>query len=235
MDNGLFQPQLEYFAANYRVIAWDVPLDGRSRPYAGFTLLRAASELVRILDAEAIGGAHLVGQSMGGYIIQLVALDHPDRVWTLTAVDSSPIQPSYYSAFDKWLLYVTPRLLRLYPYGTLIKTIATQIALTEPARAYALETLKGLTKAEIVDIMEKVYQGLGQVDRDFRLAAPLLIICGAYDWTGKVKSYSQQWAQREQRVLETVPDAAHNSNMDNPIAFNRILADFLETVPENRA
>jgi pimeloyl-ACP methyl ester carboxylesterase len=231
MDHGLFRPQLGHFAANYRVISWDVPLHGRSRPYVGFTLQRAATEMVRILDAEAISKAHLVGQSMGGFIIQLVAVNHPDRAWTLTAVDSSPVQPSYYSALDRRLLSVAPRLLRLYPYETLIKSIATRIALTEPAQAYALDTLKGLTKAEIADIMEKVYLGLAKVDGESRLAAPLLIVYGEYDRTGKVVSYSRRWAEREQRVLQIVPDAAHNANMDNPAAFNRFLADFLKIAP----
>jgi pimeloyl-ACP methyl ester carboxylesterase len=32
-------------------------------------------------------------------------------------------------------------------------------------------------------------------------------------------------------VLQIVPDAAHNANMDNPAAFNRFLADFLKIAP----
>jgi pimeloyl-ACP methyl ester carboxylesterase len=229
MDHGLFQPQMEHFSSHYQVISWDVPAHGLSRPYEDFSLQSAANELAQILEAENINKAHLVGQSMGGYIIQIVALDHPDRVLTLTAVDSSPIQPSYYSALDNWLLSITPSLLQFYPYNTLINTIAKQIAITKLAQYYALETLKGLTKAEISNIMREVYQGLKVYKRDFRLPFPLLIVYGESDHTGKVQSYCDRWATQEKRALQIIPDAAHNSNMDNPVDFNRILDEFLAT------
>lgn len=233
MDHGLFQNQIEYFAQQYKVITWDVPLHGQSRPYDDFSLKSAASELVGILEAEQINKAHLVGQSMGGYIIQIVALDNPEKVMSLTAVDSSPIQPSYYSAMDTWLLSITPPLLRLYPYDALIKTIAKQIALQEKSQAYAIETLKGFSKTEISEIMEKVYQGLLAYEQDFVSPVSLLIIYGDSDRTGKVQTYCKQWAKREKRPLQMITNAAHNSNMDNPDEFNRILDEFLKKIEKD--
>lgn len=228
MDHGLFQFQNEYFASNYRVISWDVPLHGLSRPYKSFSLKNAAHDLIQILDAENINEAHLVGQSMGGYISQIAALDYEDRVSTLTAVDSSPVQSSYYSSLDKWLLSITPQILRFYPYQMLIKTIASQIARHKAARSYALETLQGLSKAEIIDIMAGVYQGLQEYAHDFVLPHPILIIYGELDRTGKVQAYCKQWAKQEKRILKLIPQAAHNANMDNPEEFNKILDEFLE-------
>jgi pimeloyl-ACP methyl ester carboxylesterase len=233
MDHAMFQTQMDEFASSYRVICWDVPAHGLSRPYAGFTLQKAAHELVRILDAEQIERAHLVGQSMGGYISQMAALDFPARVCTLTALDSSPIQPSYYSALDNWLLSITPPLLRLYPYRMLINTIAKQIALTPAAREYALRTLAGYSRTEIAMIMKVVYQSLQVYKTDFLLPQPLLIVYGDADRSGKVQAYSRQWAQREGRALEVIPQASHNANMDNPEMFNQLLEKFLEEQRDN--
>jgi len=227
MDHIMFRPQIEYFSSAYRVLNWDVPAHGRSRPYEEFSLQNAARELINILEAEKIDKAHLVGQSMGGYICQIVALEHPDRVASIVSVDSSPIQPSYYSAFDNWLLSITPPLLRLYPYDSLVETIAAQIAIDNQSQAYALETLKKYTKTEIANIMTAVYSGLQEYETDFRLPHPILIVHGALDRSGKVQSYSQRWAERENRELKVIPNAAHNANMDNPEAFNRILENFL--------
>jgi pimeloyl-ACP methyl ester carboxylesterase len=227
MDHGLFQYQTAFFAERYKLIVWDVPAHGLSRPYDEFSLQQAADELVGILDAESIENAYLVGQSMGGYISQIVARDHPERVISLTAVDSSPMQPSYYSALDTWLLSITPSLLRLYPYQTLIKIIANGIATQEPARTYALETLKTYSKGEIANIMAVVYQGVKEYGQDSALPVPILIVVGEADRTGRVQTYCRQWAKREQQPLEMIADAAHNANMDNPEAFNRILEIFL--------
>jgi pimeloyl-ACP methyl ester carboxylesterase len=47
------------------------------------------SDPVRLLDGIGIGRAHLVGVSMGGGIAQVVAIQHPDRVCTLTLMSTS--------------------------------------------------------------------------------------------------------------------------------------------------
>ncbi len=227
MDHDLFQFQTEYFSKSYSVITWDVPLHGLSKPYTNFSLDNAAFELSKILNKENISKAHLVGQSMGGYISQIVALNYPDLVKTITAVDSSPVQGSYYTKLDRWLLAITPSILRLYPYKTLIKTISAQIAIDPLAQSYSLRTLERLSKTEIVLIMEEVYQGLMQYNQDIILPQPILIVYGEHDRTGKVKSYCDQWAAREKRELQVIANAAHNSNMDNPESFNALLADFL--------
>jgi pimeloyl-ACP methyl ester carboxylesterase len=42
-------------------------IKSNTSPNKGFSLQRAATKLIKILDAEKIRKAHLVGQSMGGY------------------------------------------------------------------------------------------------------------------------------------------------------------------------
>lgn len=44
-----------------------------------------------VLDDHGIGKANLVGMSMGGMIAQLVALEHPSRVASLTVISSTPV------------------------------------------------------------------------------------------------------------------------------------------------
>ena len=59
-------------------------------PEDEYTLDDMADDAVGLLDALGIRAAHLVGASMGGFIAQLVALNHPDRVLTLTSMISGP-------------------------------------------------------------------------------------------------------------------------------------------------
>jgi pimeloyl-ACP methyl ester carboxylesterase len=54
-----------------------------------FSLNDMASDTLGLLDALGLHRAHLVGASMGGMIAQIVAIERPDRVASLTSIMSS--------------------------------------------------------------------------------------------------------------------------------------------------
>lgn len=55
-----------------------------------YALRDLVSDAVAVLDAFELPRAHVAGISMGGMIAQLLALDHPERVETLTLIATSP-------------------------------------------------------------------------------------------------------------------------------------------------
>ena len=76
------------------VIRYDHRDTGRSVSYepgaAPYSLRDLAEDALGLLDTFGLQSAHLVGMSMGGWIGQLVALEHPDRVASLTLISTSP-------------------------------------------------------------------------------------------------------------------------------------------------
>ncbi|UAA40713.1 alpha/beta hydrolase [Paraneptunicella aestuarii] len=57
---------------------------------APYLLDDMANDAVALLDSLNIPAAHIIGVSMGGMIAQIMAIQHPDRVLSLTSIMSSP-------------------------------------------------------------------------------------------------------------------------------------------------
>ena len=58
-----------------------------------YTLSDMAKDGVALLDALGIDKAHIVGASMGGMIVQLMAANHPEKVLSMTSIMSSSGKP----------------------------------------------------------------------------------------------------------------------------------------------
>jgi pimeloyl-ACP methyl ester carboxylesterase len=59
-------------------------------PQAAYQMDDLAADAAGLLDALNIRAAHIVGASMGGFIAQLVAINHPEHVLSLTSIMSGP-------------------------------------------------------------------------------------------------------------------------------------------------
>ena len=80
------------------VIRYDHRDTGRSTSYEPghihYSVEDLADDAFCVLDGYGIQGAHLVGMSLGGFLVQLMALKHPQRVKGLTLIASEPLADS---------------------------------------------------------------------------------------------------------------------------------------------
>lgn len=84
-------------AGSRLVIRYDHRDTGRSTHYGvgapSYDLADLAADALRVLDRFGVAAAHVVGISLGGMIAQRLALEHPERVGSLTLMSTSPAGP----------------------------------------------------------------------------------------------------------------------------------------------
>ncbi|WP_448641819.1 alpha/beta fold hydrolase [Geodermatophilus sp. URMC 63] len=153
----------ELTARGFRVVRFDnrdvglsthldgpVPRRAWSRVPAAYTLSDMAGDAVAVMDAVGWPAAHVVGASLGGMIAQLLAVEHPDRVLSLTSIMSKP----------------APRIGRM--------RARTTMALVRRARALAKEQGRPTTPEAMADFMVAMQEVTGSpgypTDREDHLA-----------------------------------------------------------------
>jgi pimeloyl-ACP methyl ester carboxylesterase len=101
----------KFVAQGYRVVRFDNRDTGLSSKFDGraYALPDMAGDAVAVLDAANAARAHVMGVSMGGMIAQRLAIDHGDRLLSLTSVMSSTGEREYGRSSPEALAVVTAK------------------------------------------------------------------------------------------------------------------------------
>ena len=90
-DLRLWDSQAEALKDKFCIIRYDTRGHGQSSKFeAPFSFNMLENDVIRILDELNIEKAHIVGASMGGMITQIIALDYPERVKSITPIMTTP-------------------------------------------------------------------------------------------------------------------------------------------------
>lgn len=229
-DHTLFEKQISYFEERFKVLCWDAPAHGESRPYLNFSYHSTAKQLKDILEKEQIKKAVFIGQSMGGYVIQTFLKYYPELAIGFVGIDTTPFGLSYYSKSDKWWLRQIEWMSHCYPYKALVKAIAKSCTCTQYAYKNMLTALWKYSKQEVCHLMGIGYSGFLEENCDLVLEIPVLILVGEKDRTGKVRQYCKAWQEKTGYPLRVIKNAAHNSNIDNYEQVNSEIENFINTL-----
>jgi len=86
-------PALRIFAIDLRGHGGSSMPDAKQcapAPEKCFTLAQHAADIVAFMDSQGVKTADLVGHSLGSFIVQEVALEHPDRVSNAVLIATAP-------------------------------------------------------------------------------------------------------------------------------------------------
>ncbi len=239
-DSRMWQPHVEAFSADYRVIAPDLRGHGRSsapEDLESYTMERYCEDLRELLDHVGADLCALAGCSFGGMIAADFTVRHPERVAALVLSDTSAAysHPDYDEAYAKREAGIADSedLVRKFGTAELGKRAAASIR--DPFLA------DGMRK-RYARLSREGYLGAAQVRRERpsvlpalsdRLTMPVLICIGTDD---PVKSASDVMARElpGARVLEFA-ECGHGIPAIRPEAWGNAVLEFLAHVEEGQA
>jgi len=76
---------------DHRDFGFSSKINWEHNPY---DFMQLAHDALTILDSLKVEQAHLIGHSMGGFIVQLLAIHFPDRIQSLTSISASTNSPT---------------------------------------------------------------------------------------------------------------------------------------------
>lgn len=224
-----WNPQLDYFAATRRCLAWDMPGYGSSTPEEPLTYASIADRLVGFLDDAGVETADLVGLSFGGMHALHAALRHPTRIDRMVLSNTSPAFGMDGTDPDEW------KQARLGPLdaGETPATIAPMVL-----DAIAGRPLEAGIRADLIAALGRISNdGLRAAveclphndirEQLHKIAYRCLVIAGEIDVETPV-AYAQVLADGLPNArLEVLSGVGHLSPSEDPATFNNLVADFL--------
>ena len=237
-DHRLFDKQVEYFEGKVPVLVWDAPGHAASWPFElTFSLADKATWLKEILEAENLSHPVLVGQSMGAYVAQAFAEQYPGQMKGFISIDSAPLQRSYVTAAEIWLLKRMEPVYRHYPWKSLLKSGTRGVATSHYGRQlmYEMMMVYDGDQARYARLSGHGFRMLAEAmeaDLPYAISCPALLICGSRDQAGSTRRYNRAWHRKTGIPLEWIRGAGHNSNTDNPLAVNELIDTFIRNLSE---
>jgi 3-oxoadipate enol-lactonase len=220
--------QVPYFAGRYQVITWDQRGFGRSSNHAGDAGPRTSvTDQLALLDHLGIEKAHLVGQSLGGWVALGAALHNPDRVRSLVLSSSTAGVPQRrLPPFDTAPVRAAhgPRPLGIHP------AIGDRLPVADRARAYLYQTLSTFGQRPSDAEFATMLAGFTHPAAAFEgFDTPTLFVCGSRDPV-MTPAHVRDAASRIRGADVVEFDLSHSTYFEDPAAWNAAVGAFLDRV-----
>lgn len=245
-DYRSWEPQLRHFGQRYRAIAFnargyppsDVPEDT-----SAYSQNRAADDIAAVLDHLAIGRAHIVGLSMGGFATLHFGLRHAGRAFSLCVAGCGyGAEPGERDRFraeaEAVVAFIRANGMAAFADRYALGPTRVQFENKDPRgfaefkRMLAEHSAVGSANTQLG--VQRERPSLYELTDAMRtLTVPTLILHGDEDWPCLAPGLLMK-RTIPSAALAVMPNCGHGINLEAPDEFNRILGDFLQHVDSGR-
>ena len=230
-----FDDQIDAFKDQYRVLRLDLRGHGKTDKDGGsFSMEDLADDVVGLWDHIGVEKSHFVGSSLGAMVGLALALDHADRLSSLTFMASQGALP------PERIVASRANIAAMRASDATAQTTMADEAdalmdrllfdhdeSTNPARFTLLRQILGDTT---LFGQARAYEAILAMNYDNRLdeiCTPTLVLAGAQDNSTTPERMQMYKDGITGAQMELLQDAGHFPNLEQPNAFNATLKTFL--------
>jgi len=234
LNKNMWNGQREALRNKYRVITYDVRGFGNSEAGSEeFSIALFASDLKNLLHSLEVEKCILCGFSMGGYIALSALEKFPDLFEALILCDTqcAADTPEVKAKRIKSIDTIQQNGLQSYADEMLEKFFYTQSHKEKSGEIIEVRRMIEETKVQTVcDTLRALANRAETCSGLEKIKMPVMILVGNEDALTSPEKAAFMQNKIKGSTLYELENAAHMSNLDNPIDFNKHLIAFLDTL-----
>jgi pimeloyl-ACP methyl ester carboxylesterase len=233
LDCRMWNDQVGPISRSYAVVRYDVRGHGRSTaPQTGYSTDDYARDLRGLADHLGLRKHSIVGLSLGGNIAIAYALMHPERVETVTLINSGLLgfgeSPVFHKAMEKRRALVQREgVSEKFVRATIMSAPFDRLRHDPAKKELVRSMVASWSGASYLDTTVYPPSTRDYVDRVQGIKAPTLVLVGELD--GRYFHQVADVLASKIPVVRkyVVPGAGHFVSMETPQILNELLLDFL--------
>ena len=231
-DVSMWDTEVAQLKDRFRILRYDTRGHGQTTAAPGpYSFDVLVGDVIAQMDAMGIDKAHYVGLSLGGMTGLGVAIEHGDRLLSLSACDARPFANPEWAApwVDRIALardkgmeaLVEPTVARWFTED--FQKVASNVLVMDHVRKMIRETsVEGYTGCA------GALQGLNYLPRLDEIKVPSLFMTGASDGSTPPAASQEMHAAVAGSTCVILDPASHISNLENPTDFDSALFAHIE-------
>jgi pimeloyl-ACP methyl ester carboxylesterase len=225
--------QIDEFSSTHRVLMMDLRGHGRSdapSDRSSYTIPVMSEDVEALVDELGLGRCHLLGHSMGGGIVQEIALRSPQRLLSLILHDTS----CKFEMSDPVMAEWRRKRIETAEKGGMAAVAAMPPPVPPPPHMPAErqeETAARLSRMSVdafIGALTGLIEWEGTVERAAAISVPTLIIFGSLDGPALIQGSTRLADLIPNATVEVVPECGHSPQYERPELFNPALRRHLE-------
>lgn len=229
-DHRMWAHQVEHFGKQYRCIAHDHRAQGKSSATGSADMELLYADVLALLDHIVPNQrVHFVGLSMGGFVGMRVAARQPNRLHSLTLLETSADEEP-----NKFKYNLLNKVFRLGGSKLVSQKIINILFGKSSVRDSGLQRVVADWKKTIEGYPTTISQAVkGVIDRKGvfdelpNIKAPTLIAVGEEDVATPPDKSTRMHQQIKGSRLQIIPRAGHSACLEQPIAVNKLIEEFI--------